>query len=158
MKRIMKMNKEFLESLANYLEKFISNEVEKRCKKLEDERNAAEWNSQRYKRWLLFLIKDNSINLDKLYEEAEKNPVNGKKVTLITVYLVCQKRDWKLTIGHTHINVSKNSKNFMRTHNASSSHSFYLRRPSSKSSTERRLTRQKKFLTKSLFYAIIWLR
>lgn len=54
------MNKKFLESLANCLENFISNEVEKRCKKLEDERNAAEWNSQRYKRWLLFLIKDNS--------------------------------------------------------------------------------------------------
>ncbi len=66
------MNKEFLESLAKCLEKFISNEVEKRCKKLEDEKNAAELNSQRYKGWLLFLIKDNSINLDKLYEEAEK--------------------------------------------------------------------------------------
>lgn len=36
------MNKKFLESLANCLENFISNEVEKRCKKLEDERNAAE--------------------------------------------------------------------------------------------------------------------
>ena len=68
----MKMNKEFLESLAKYLEKFISDEVEKRCKKLEDEKNAAECDSQRYKRWLLFLIKDNAINLDKLYEEAEK--------------------------------------------------------------------------------------
>ena len=66
------MNKEFLESLAKCLEKFISDEVEKRCKKLEDEKNAAERNSQRYKRWLLFLIKDNSINLDKLYEEAER--------------------------------------------------------------------------------------
>lgn len=66
------MNKEFLESLAKCLEKFISDEVEKRCKKLEDEKNAAEWNLQRYKGWLLFLIKDNSINLDKLYEEAER--------------------------------------------------------------------------------------
>ena len=66
------MNKEFLESLAKYLEKFISDEVEKRCKKLEDEKNAAERNSQRYKGWLLFLIKDNSINLDKLYEEAKR--------------------------------------------------------------------------------------
>ena len=28
------MNKEFLESLAKYLEQFISDEVEKRCKKL----------------------------------------------------------------------------------------------------------------------------
>lgn len=134
------MNKEFLESLAKCLEKFISDEVEKRCKKLEDEKNAAEWNSQRYKGWLLFLIKDNSINLDKLYEEAERDPVNGKKVMLITVYLACQKVELKPTIEHTCINVSKNSKNFMRTHNASSSHSFYLRRKTSKSSAERRLT------------------
>lgn len=73
------MNKEFLESLAKYLEKFISDEVEKRCKKLEDEKNAAECNSQRYKRWLLFLIKDNSINLDKLYEETERESHEWKE-------------------------------------------------------------------------------
>lgn len=66
------MNKEFLESLANYLEKFISNEVEKRCKKLEDEKNVAEWNLHCCKKWLRFLIKDNSINLSKLYKEAER--------------------------------------------------------------------------------------
>lgn len=35
-------------------------------------KNAAELSSQRYKGWLLFLIKDNSINLDKLYKEAER--------------------------------------------------------------------------------------
>ena len=134
------MNKEFLESLANCLENFISDEVEKRCKKLEDWKNAAESNSQRYKRWLLFLIKDNSINLDKLYEEAEENPVNGKKVMLITEYLACQKRELKPTIEHTCINVSKNSKNLMRTRNASSFSLFYLRRRTSKSSAERRLT------------------
>lgn len=66
------MDKKILENLAEYLEKFISNEVKKRCKELEEAKDRAEWNEKCYKGWLHFLIKDNSIDLNKLYKEAEK--------------------------------------------------------------------------------------
>ena len=58
----MKMNKEFLENLANCLEKFISDEVEKRCKKLEDEKRY--WKAEKSgndKKQLLLKILANSF-------------------------------------------------------------------------------------------------
>lgn len=80
-----------------------------------------------------------SILVNYTKKQKEKS-VNYKKLTLIKEYVDGRKKNLKPTIEKTCINKSKNSMNFMRTHNASSSHSFYLRRPSSKSSAERRLT------------------
>lgn len=134
------MNKEFLESLANYLENFISDEVEKRCKKLEDEKMPRNGIHNAIRDGCFFSSKITLSILINYMKKQKENPVNGKKVMLITEYLACLKGDLKPTIEHTCINVSKNSKNFMRTHNASSFRLFYLRRKTSKSSAERRLT------------------